>query len=62
MSSAEEARADGVPWADLGGRRVPPGESTGAWYGASNLCSLMYARELDRRLKAAAVLSDVVDF
>ena len=61
MSSAEEARAAGVPWADLGGRRVPPGESTIAWYGASNLCSLMYARELDRRLKAAAVLSDVPD-
>ena len=62
MSSAEEARAAGVPWNDLGGRRVPPpGESTIAWYGTSNLCSLMYAREMDRRLKAAAVLSDVPD-
>jgi NAD(P)-dependent dehydrogenase (short-subunit alcohol dehydrogenase family) len=63
ISSAEEARAAGVrlPWADLGGRRVPPGESTIAWYGTSNLCSLMNARELDRRLKASAVLSDMPD-
>ena len=60
MSSAEEARGF-VPWDDLSGMQAKELGTNFDWYGAANLCKLMVAREMSRRMKTSTVLSPVPD-
>eukprot|EP00887_Chlorella_sp_A99_P008265 scaffold12.g8265.t1 len=57
MSSPQEARSPGIPWDDLMGEHIKPGESSMDWYGTANLCKIMVAKELATRLEGTGDFS-----